>query len=85
MDNRGTEKEQSINITADSKGIFPLLTGQAPPFEEALAWLQFAYTANQTWAYVVPASTVIVQSTVVEGDELFLVLFANLQKLFRGA
>ena len=47
------------------------MTGRAPPFEEALNWSQLAYTADWMGAYVEPASTVLFQYAVVEGDELF--------------
>ena len=53
-------EEQDLNIMTVSQELFPLLTGQAPPFEEALNWLQFAYTADRMGAYVVPASTFLV-------------------------
>ena len=51
-----------LNILSTSKGLFTILTVQEPPFEEALDWLQFAYTADRAGAYVAPASTVLNQS-----------------------
>ena len=48
--------------------LFLLLDGWVPPFKEALDWMQSAYTADPTGAYVVLASTVLVQSVVSEGD-----------------
>ena len=48
----GRAEEQDITIAAASQGLLPLMTDQALPFEEALDWLQFAYTADQTGAYV---------------------------------
>ena len=59
-----------------------MLTGQEPPFEASLNWLQFAYTANRAGAYVAPASTVLVQSAVAEGDKLFLALLAYLRRRY---
>ena len=44
--------------------LFPILVGQAPPFEETLDWLQFVYTADRTGAYLAPASTVVLPSVV---------------------
>ena len=40
------------------------------------------YTADRAGAYVAPASTVLAQSAVSEGDELFLVFLSNLRKLY---
>ena len=65
------EADEPLNIFKASKCLFPLLTGQEPPFEEALDWLQFAYTVERSVAYVAPASMVLAQSTVAEGGELF--------------
>ena len=53
------------------QGLFPLLTGQYPPFEEALDLLQFAYTMYRAGAYVAPSSTVLSQYAVAEGGALF--------------
>ena len=60
----------------------PLITGREPPLEEVLDWLQLAYTADRSGAYVAPASTVLAQSTVAEGDELFLLLLAHLRRRY---
>ena len=49
---------------------------------EALDWLQFAYTADRAGAYVVPLSTVLAQSAVAEGGELFLGLLAHLRRQY---
>ena len=62
--------------------MFPRLTGQEPPFEEALNWLQFAYTVDRAGAYVVPASTALTQSAVVEGEKLFTSILYNLRRLY---
>ena len=59
-----------------------MLTGQDPPFKEALNWLQFAYTADRVGAYVAPESTVLVQSAIAEGDELFPACQKHLQRLY---
>ena len=63
-------------------GLFPLLNVREPPFEEALDWLNFPYTADRAGAYVAPASTVLAQSAVAEGDELFPALLAHLRRLY---
>ena len=72
-------------IAAAIQGLSPLLTSQAHPFEEALGWLQFNYTEDWTRYYVAPASTVLVQSAVVDGDELFPDFYRHLQKIYPGA
>ena len=76
------EAEGPLNVFKASKGLFPLLTGREPPFEETLDWLQFAYTADRAGAYVAPASTVLVRSAVAEGVELFPALLAHLGRLY---
>ena len=53
------EEDGPLNVLSASKGLFTHLNGQEPPFEEALDWLKFAYTAYRAGAYVVPASTVL--------------------------
>ena len=70
----GREADGPANVFRASAGLLPLLTGQEPPFEAALDWLQFTYTADKAGAYVAPASTVLVRSTVAEGDDLFTAL-----------
>ena len=57
------------NVSKVLAGLFPLLAGREPPFEAALDWLQFAYTADRAGAYVAPASTVLVPSAVSEPQE----------------
>ena len=44
--------------------------------------MQFAYTADQAGDYVAPASTVLAQSAVAEGDELFPALLAHLRRRY---
>ena len=73
------------NIAEVGQLLFPILVGRAPPFEEMLDWLQFAYTADRTGAYVVPASTVLVSSVVLEGDPLFPAFWRDLLRRFPGA
>ena len=65
-----------------SAGLFPLLTGREPPFEADLKRLQFPYTADREGAYVAPASTVLVPSVVVEGDDLFATLLTHLRRRY---
>ena len=78
-------EEQDLDTTVVRRGLFPLLAGQTPPFKEALDWLPFAYTADQTGDYMAPASTVLVQSTVVEWDALFPAYLQHLWKRYQGA
>ena len=56
----GREAEKPVNVFEASAGLFPLLNGQEPPFEAALGFLQFTYTADRAGAYMAPASTVLV-------------------------
>ena len=65
--------------------LLPILVGRAPPFEETLGWLHFTYTTDRTGDYVVPESTVLVLSAVLEGDPLFPVFWRNLLHRFPGA
>ena len=76
------EMDGPLNIFEALTGLFPLLTGQETPFEEALDWFQLTYTADRAGTYVAPVSTVIAQSAVAEGDELFLALLAHLRRLY---
>ena len=65
--------------------LFPILVGQATSFEETLDWLQFAYTAERTGAYVAPVSMVLVPSAVLEGDPLFIAFWQHRLRRFPGA
>ena len=62
--------------------MFPLHTGQETPFEVDLDWLQFAYTADQSGDYVAPAYTVLVQSAVAEGGDLFPALLYHIRRRY---
>ena len=44
--------------------------------------MQFAYTKDRAGAYVAHASTVISQSAVAEGGEIFLALLAHLRRRY---
>ena len=59
-----------------------MFTGREPPFKEAFDWLQFAYTAERAGYYVAPASTVLSQSEIAEGDELFPSILQQLRRLY---
>ena len=61
----------SCDIGEVGQLLFPILVGWVPPFEETLDWLHFVYTADRTGDYMAPASMVLVQSAVLEGDPLF--------------
>ena len=71
-----------LNVFEASTGLSPLLTGRETPFEEALNWLKFAYTVDRAGAYVAPESTVLAQSAVAEGDELFLAFMTHLGRRY---
>ena len=47
--------DSTPNIAEAVHMLFPLLSARVPPFEEALDWLELAYTAGRTGAYVAPA------------------------------
>ena len=78
----GRTADGPANVFEASAGLLPLLTGREPPFEAALDWLQFTYTADRAGAYVAPASTVLVPSAVAEGDDLFPALLAHLRRRY---
>ena len=59
-----------------------MLTGPEPPFEEALDYLQFVYTADRVGAYVAPASTVLAQSVIAEGDKIFPGILSHLRRMY---
>ena len=76
------EADGLINVFEVSKYFFPLLTVREPPFEEALDWLQFAYTADQAGAYVDPESTVLAHSAVAKWGGVFPLFPAHLRRLY---
>ena len=76
------EADRPGNVFEASTGLFPILTGRDPPFEAALNWLQFTYTADRAGAYVAPVSTVLVQSAVAEGGNLFPELLSHLRRQY---
>ena len=76
------EADGPLNVFEALPGLFPLLTGQEPPFEEAIDWLQLAYSTDRAGYYVAPASMVLAQSAVAEGDELFPALLAYLRRRY---
>ena len=67
-----------LTISEDSQMLFPLLAGLVAPSKETIYWIQFAYTADQTGAYLVPVSTVLDQSAVLERDPLFPAIWRHL-------
>ena len=76
------ELDGPLNVFEALAGLSPMITGKEPPFEEALDWMQLAYTVDQAGAYVAPAFTVIAHSAVAEGDELFPELLAHIRRLY---
>ena len=76
------EANRPLNVFKVSTGLFPLLTGQHPPFKEALDRLKFAYTTDRAGAYVAPASTVLAHLTVAEGDEIFTALLEHIRRCY---
>ena len=78
----GREANGPVNVFEASAGLSPLLNGREPPFEAALDFLQFAFTADRAGTYVAPASTVLVPLAVAEGDNLFGTLLAHLRRRY---
>ena len=78
----GREADGPANAFKASAGLYLLLTGREPPFEVALDWLQFVYTADREGADVAPAPTVLVPYAVADGDELFAALLAHLRRRY---
>ena len=74
--------EQELNIMAVRHGLLPLLTSRVSLFKELLIIIYFPCTIYQTGDYMEPASTVLVQSTVVEGYALFSNYFHHLWKRY---
>ena len=58
-----------------------MLIVQEPTFEGELDWLQFSCNSYQAGAYVVPASVVLSQSTIAEGEKLFPAILQHLRRL----
>ena len=44
--------------------------------------MKLAYTADQVGDYVVPVSTVLTQSMILDGDELFPAILSQLRRLY---
>ena len=44
--------------------------------------MQFTYTADQAGYYVEPESTVLAQSSIVEGDEIFPAILSHFRRLY---
>ena len=59
------------NIAESNMKLSSLLSGQAPPFEEEIDWLQPLYTSDRTGNYMEFASTVLVQPLLLEENPLF--------------
>ena len=62
--------EESVGMF--SKELFPVLSGQEPPYKEALNWLHFSFTDNTKGPYVAPANTAFSFASPVEGGAMFL-------------
>ena len=75
----------ALNIAEFSQKRLPLLIGWVPTFEEAIDWLQFAYTADRTGDYVAPASTFLVQSVVLGGYPLLPLIWRHLCRRYPRA
>ena len=71
-----------LNILSTYKGLFTILTVQEPPFEEALDWLQFAYTVYRAGDSLAHASTVLIHSSIAEGDHVFPEILLHLRRLY---
>ena len=73
------------NIAEASQTIPPLLSGRAPPYEEALEWLQFAYTGDRSGTYVAPYLNGVTFYTPEEGEPLFALALQQLCTLYPRA
>ena len=76
------EEDGPLNVYAESRGLLPMLTSRDPDFEEALDWLQSVYNAYQSGDYVAPASTILAQSAIVEGDKTFPEIIQHLRRMY---
>ena len=72
------------NIENVIQTLSPLLDGRAPPFEEALNWIQFDYTADRAGSYMALASTVLAHSVVLEGYQLFFLTWRHPKTSYLG-
>ena len=68
-----------------SKELSPLISGREPLYEEALDWLQFAFTGDTKGQYMASAHTKFSFSLPVEGEPLFILALKRLQTLYPGA
>ena len=73
------------NISEATQTLFPILDSQAPPYKEALNWMQFSYTADQVGDYVLPVFKSPVRSMVSERDPLFSLTLRHLRRSYPGA
>ena len=62
-----------------------MLASQEPPYEEALDWLQFAFTGDTKGQYVAPSHTTFAFASPLEGGALFLLALERLQTLYPWA
>ena len=76
------EEDVPLNIYAASIILLSVFNGRYPPFNEDLNWLQLSYTAYRMGDYAVSASTVLSQSAIEEGGELFPVILQRLHRLY---
>ena len=65
----GRPEDQDLNIVATSRRLFPLLTGRVPLLRRRSNGYSLPIPRTGRGSYVAPASTVFIQSVVVEGDE----------------
>ena len=61
------------------------MTIQEPPYEDAINWLQFAYTGDSKGCYVAPENTDFTFALPVEGEVLLLPALEHPQTLYPGA
>ena len=61
------------------------MVSREPPYEDALNWLQFAYTRDAQGGYRAPAYTAFLFVLPVEGGAMFLPALERLQTLYPGA
>ena len=76
---------QGNNITETYCLIFPLLSSQATPYDEALEWIKFSYMGDQTGVYLAPALMYFQFNTLTYGEPLFALAIRCINTLYPGA
>ena len=75
---------QDLNISELSLLLLPLLASQAPPYYEAIKWLQFYYTRDPKGGYTDPASAELSGFTFTDGEPIFTTVLRRLKRIYPG-